>query len=150
MTQPSIMWTKVESPYFPTTWPPSTDTVWVRYTFAYGSNPSVLMDGVYVTAPLSKTEWKGGSSSTITLSDALTEAGRQGVVPLDKATLAILGTGETISAYCLTLTALPDLSQGETQNLLAYYRAWFQYNGAFLNLIRTDHAGFIDWVRSNQ
>ena len=39
------VWRKVRSPLFPSNWAPSADTVWVRYTFAYGSNPTELMDG---------------------------------------------------------------------------------------------------------
>jgi hypothetical protein len=66
--QPDMtMWTKTESPLFPVTWLPTSNTVWVRYTFAYGNNPAKLMDGAYVTNPLSKTEWKGGISKTTVL-----------------------------------------------------------------------------------
>lgn len=144
----AIHWSKTESPPFPNEWPPTTKTVWIRYTFAYGSGPA-LMDGAYVTAPLSRTEWRGGVASTVTLSDALTEAGTQGIVPLDDATLALLEKGETISTFVLALSTLPDLSQSETQQMLAYYNAWFSHNGTFLNLIRADHAAFIDWILSN-
>src|SRR5262245_29272738 len=31
------VWRKVRSPLFPSNWAPTAETVWVRYTFAYGS-----------------------------------------------------------------------------------------------------------------
>jgi hypothetical protein len=149
-TQPDMtVWSKTESPPLPTTWPPTSDTVWVRYTFAYGNNPSELMDGNYVTSPLSKTEWRGGTSTTTVLSNDMTRATVQGVVPLDEQTRLILDTEEQVSAYCLGLTDLPDPNAPETRAMLAYYGMWFQYNGAFLGLIRKDHAGFVEWVASN-
>lgn len=145
-----IMWTKMDSPLFPSTWPPTSDTVWVRYTFAYGFNPSRLMDGNYVTLPLSKTEWKAGTSTTTVLSEEMMQAAVQGVVPLDEHSRLILESGPQVSDYCLALTTLPDLAQDEAKTMLAYYKTWLQYNGAFAELIRADHAAFIDWVRQSQ
>ena len=141
-----IIWQKVESPPFPAAWPPMAETVWVRYTFAYGINPALLADGSYVTGPLSKTEWKAGSASTTILSNELKDAGIQGVVPLDSETRIILEKEKQVSEYCLTLIALPDIDTAQTKEMLAYYNAWFKYNGVFLDLIREDHAEFIDWV----
>lgn len=150
MPPSSIMWTRTESPLFPTDWPPSAETVWVSYTFAYGIDPTTLMDGSYVTAPLSKTEWRAGSGTTIILSDQMREAGIQGVTSLDEQARRILMTGRRVSQSCLALTALPDLDQNETKELLAYYGTWFQYNGTFVGLIRRDHAAFMDWILANQ
>jgi hypothetical protein len=149
-TSPNIMWTKTESPLFPANWPPTLETVWVRYTFAYGRNPALLMDGAYVTSPLSKTEWKAGNVSTITISNEMTEAAIQGVIPLDNGTTAILENEKRVSEYCLTMAAVPNLDTVETKEILAYYAAWFKYNSAFLDLIRDNHAEFIDWVEINQ
>jgi hypothetical protein len=143
---PEIKWSETQSPLLPVTWPPTADTVWVRYTFAYGSNPALLMDGNYVTNPLSKTEWKAGVESTIVLSEEMTQVAIQGMVPLDEETQKILDTESRVSEYCLNLTGLPDPNAPETQELLTYYRAWFKYNDTFLGLVRTDHADFIDWV----
>lgn len=145
----AIHWEETESPQFPNEWPPTAETVWTRYTFAYGSTPA-LMDGVYVTAPLSKTEWRDGVPTTFILSDARTDAGTQGIVPLDDATLALLEKGETISSFVLTLTALPDLSTSDAQQMLAYYNAWFLHHGTFFNMIRDNHTAFIDWILANQ
>lgn len=145
----AIHWEETESPPFPSEWPPTVETVWTRYTFAYGSS-FALMDGVYVTAPLSKTEWRGGVSSTVILSDTLTESGTQGIVPLDDATLALLEKDEPISTFVLTLTALPDLSASDAQQMLAYYNAWFLHHGTFFNMIRDNHTAFIDWILANQ
>jgi hypothetical protein len=147
---PGISWTKAETPLFPENWPPTSETVWVQYTFAYGMDPVNLMDGSYVTQPLSKMEWKNGNSSTTKLNDEMTQAGIQGIVPLNDKTSLILEKGKQVSAYCLTLTELPDLNLTETEEMLAYYNAWFKYNGAFLKLITEDHTAFIDWVLQNQ
>jgi hypothetical protein len=143
------MWTKTDSPLLPLTWPPTPDTVWVRYTFAYGVNPTLLQDGNYVTAPLSKTEWKAGRSTVTVLTENMTQVGVQGIVPLTDASRRALEAGAQVSDFCLTLTALPDLTQSDSQTMLAYYKAWFQYNGAFLNLVRAGHVDFIAWVEQN-
>ena len=148
---PEIMWRKAESPLFPANWPPTSETVWVRYTFAYGSNPANLIDGNYVTNPLSKTEWRaGGISTTIVLSNDMTQAAVQGVLPLDSQTRIILENEKQVSAYCLRMTELPNPNMPETKEMLVYYHVWFKYNGAFLDLIRNNHAGFIDWVVLNE
>lgn len=144
-----ISWTKVESPLFPTSWPPTADTVWVRYTFAYGSNPSQLMDGTYVTYPLAKTEWQGGKSTTTELSSDMTQAAVQGVMPLDDGSRLILENEKKVSEYCLQLAALPDLSSPEAKEFLDYYHTWFKYNDAFLGLISKDHTTFIEWIGQN-
>lgn len=149
-TQPpfGISWWEAETPLFPNAWPPTASTVWVSYTFAYGSNPTQLVDGSYVTAPLAKTEWQNGVATTAPLSNDKTEVTIQGVVPLDEKAQTVLNTGPQVADFCRALTALPAPDQSETQQMLAYYRAWFQYNGAFLNLIRENHVAFIDWVNA--
>ncbi len=144
---PDTLWQTTESPLFPNTWPPTSATIWTRYTFAYGHNPAKLIDGAYVTLPLAKTDWTtNGVSTTITLSNNMTQAAIQGVVPLDAQAQADLSKGQQISNECLKLIGLPDTNVPETKDLLTYYRAWFKYNGAFLGLIRQEHAAFINWV----
>lgn len=146
---PEIMWAETQSPFFPTTWPPSSNTTWVRYTFAYGSNPAMLIDGSYVTYPLSKTEWNAGIESTTQLNKEKTQAVIQGIVPLDEETQKILEDEKLISEYCLTLTDLPDLNTPEAKKMLAYYNTWFKYNNAFVELVKSDHSEFINWVVQN-
>ena len=145
-TSSDILWRETQSPLLPTAWPPTTDTVWIRYTFAYGSNPTQLMDGNYVSYPLSKTEWKAGVESTTMLNKEKIEAATQGMTPLDEESQKILKNESRVSEFCLKLTGLPDPQTPETQEFLAYYRAWFKYNGAFLGLIRPDHGAFIEWI----
>jgi hypothetical protein len=148
--QPDLTsWTETKSPLFPVNWPPTSDTVWISYTFAYGRNPTTLMDGAYVTYPLSKTEWKGGISTSIELSRDMTQAAVQGMVPLDSETSKILENEKQVAAICLKMTELPDLNMPETKEMLAYYHAWFKYNNAFLELIRKDHPAFIEWISTN-
>lgn len=150
MLSDMISWSKTESPIFPSNWPPTADTVWVSYTFAYGSNPAALMDGAYVTSPLARTEWKGKVSTTTELSNEVKQASIQGVLPLDSQTLTILEKGNQAFEYCLNMTELPKRDKQETKEMLAYYQAWFKYNGAFLTLMREDHVDFIDWVSLNK
>lgn len=150
-TSPDLtVWRQVRSPLFASTWAPTAETVWVRYTFGYGTNPSQLRDGEYVTKPLSKTECRGDVVKTTVLSDKMAQAAIQGVLPIDKPTSLLLQNEKPVTRDCVKMTQLPDLDLPETKELLAYYRAWFKYNGAFLDLIRTDHKDFIDWVMSNK
>lgn len=152
-TSPSpdlTLWRQVRSPLFPSNWAPTAETVWVRYTFAYGSNPTQLRDGDYVTMPLSKTECRGDVLKTTMLRDKMSQAAIQGILPIDKPTSLLLQNEKPVTGDCVMMTQLPDLNLPETKELLAYYRAWFKYNGAFLNLIRKDHKDFIDWVMLNE
>ncbi len=144
------VWRKIESPLFPADWPPTADSVWVRYTFAYGSNPAKLVDAVSVTEPLSKTEWKGGVSTTTVLSTDMKQAAVQGTFPLEEEIQGILDTEKQVSGYSLKLSALPDPNMSETKEMLAYYQAWFKNNNAFLGLIRENHTDFINWVTSGK
>jgi hypothetical protein len=104
------------------------------------------MDGVCVKSPLSKTEWEGGTSTTTVLSKDRKQETTQGMVPLDEQAGVILETGPRVSEYCLKLIALPDQTTSDAHDMLFYYQTWFKYNGAFLGLIRNDHADFIEWV----
>jgi hypothetical protein len=62
----------------------------------------------------------------------------------------ILENGPQVSEYCLKLTELPGLNQPETMEMLAHYHVWFKYNNSFLDLIRKNHADFVDWVIQNK
>jgi hypothetical protein len=149
-TPDSTVWRELHSPLFPSNWAPTAETVWVRYTFAYGINPDLLMDGEYVTKPLSKTECSGDVVKTTVLSNEMVQAAIQGVIPIDEATRLILQNEKPVAGDCVNMAQLPDTNLPETKELLAYYRAWFKYNGAFLDFIRKDHADFIEWVISNE
>lgn len=142
-----ISWSRVESPIFPDTWPPTNNTIWISYTFAYGTSPA-LMDGARVSPPIAKTEWKNGISTTVETGTEMQAAAIQGIVPLDEEALAFLEAEARVSTFCLSLNGQPDLNTAETQEMLAFYNAWFRYNSAFLDLIRDDHNAFIDWVET--
>jgi len=94
------MWSTTQSPLLPSEWPPTASTTWVRYTFAYGTNPTTLMDGAYVTQPLMRTivQRDGTDGEATTLSISLEEADIQGVKPLDAASSAVLGKGAQVQA----------------------------------------------------
>ena len=87
-----------------------------------------------------------GTESTTVLNKEISQAAIQGMVPLDEEAQKTLQNEKQVSEYALTLTELPDPAKPDTLELLAYYRTWFKYNGAFLELIRSDHEVFIDWV----
>lgn len=147
---PQAMWTMMQSPLFPSEWPPTASTTWVRYTFAYGNNPTRLMDGAYVTQPLTRTivQRDGTAGESTTLGSALEEAGIQGVKPLDAASSAAQGKGTQVQAQLLSLQASPD--ETVTAEVRAYYRVWVGLNGAFAKFIRPDHATFFQWIESEQ
>lgn len=143
-----IAWSTIQSPLFPSEWPPTSSTVWVRYTFAYGANPTTLMDGAYVTKPLTRTIVRrdGRDGEVITLSTALESVGIQGVKPLDAASSTVLGKGSQVQAQCLQLQSMPD--ETAAAELREYYRVWVKLNGAFTGFIRVNHAAFFDWIDS--
>lgn len=145
---PPISWHTTQSPPFPDEWPPTTSTVWVRYTFAYGSNPSALADGAYVTLPLTRTELRerGASAITTTLRTGLESAGIQGVTPLDAQSRAALETAPRVAAFGLQFIAAPDPEAANTRELREFYRTWLKFNGAFAKWIQPDHAAFFDWL----
>ena len=144
------MWSTTQSPLFPTEWPPTTSTMWVRYTFAYGTNPTTLMDGAYVTRPLTRTiiQRDGTDGAATTLSTVMEEAGTQGVKPLDAASSTTLGKGAQVQAQLLRLQATPD--ETEAAEVREYYRVWISLNGVFAKFIRPDHAAFFDWIEVTQ
>jgi hypothetical protein len=144
------MWTTTHSPLFPAEWPPTTSTTWVRYSFAYGTNPTTLMDGAYVTKPLTRTvvQRDGTEGAATTLNTALEEASIQGVKPLDAASSAALGKGPQVQTQLLQLQALPD--EAVAAEARAYYRVWISLNGAFAGYIRSNHAAFFEWIEADQ
>jgi len=147
---PQAMWTMMQSPLFPSEWPPTASTTWVRYTFEYGRNPTKLMDGAYVTQPLTRTivQRDGSDGEATTLSTALEEAGIQGVKPLDAASSAVLGKGAQVQAQLLALQALPD--EAVAAQVREYYRVWVGLNGTITKFIRPNHTAFFEWIEAGQ
>ena len=145
-SKPPMMWSITQSPLFPARWPPTASTTWVRYSFAYGTNPTTLMDGAYVTQPLTRTVVHRDvtDGETTTLSTALEAVGIQGVKPLDAASSTALDKGLQVQTLCLQLQALPD--EATAAELREYYRVWMNLNGAFAAQIRAEHIDFFDWI----
>jgi hypothetical protein len=146
--QAPIMWRTTQSPVFPGEWPPTSATEWVRYTFAYGSNPAALADGVYVTRPLMRTEVRrdGTAGNAITLSTTRESVGIQGMSPLTPASSETLSKGPHVQDQCLQLATLPD--EAMAVELREYYRTWINFNGAFAAQIRPEHGDFFDWLEN--
>jgi hypothetical protein len=142
-----ISWNPSYSVLFPSEWPPTPTTTWVRYAYAQGMDMD-LHDGVRVTGPWARLELHGSQStaSIVPLSGTLEAVTIQGVQPIDSATQAVLAGGDDVSAYCLRLTALPQANNPSTDDMRIYYHTWFKYNGAFVDLIRKDHEKFLAWV----
>ena len=103
-----------------------------------------------MTQPLTRTIVRrdGRDGEATTLSTALESASIQGVTPLDANSKAALDTGAAVSARCLKLTALPD--EQTAVELRTYYRTWIKLNGAFVALVRANHASFLDWIDAAQ
>lgn len=142
-----IAWSPAYSVLFPTEWPPTPATVWVRYAYAQGMDLN-LHDGVRVATPWARLELRGGQN-TVTLTPLgakLEPVSVQGVTPLDEAAQAVLVKGDEVSAYCLQLTALPPSNNPQTNAMRAFYQTWLQYNGALVELIRPNHEKFLAWV----
>jgi hypothetical protein len=147
--QPPIMWRTTQSPLFPSAWPPTVSTTWVRYTFAYGTNPTTLMDGAYVSQPLTRTiiQRDGTVNEVSTLDTTLESVAIQGVAPLDAAASATLENGPQVQAQVLQLTTLP--IETAAAELREFYRTWIKLNGAFAQQIRAEHAAFFDWIEND-
>lgn len=147
---PQAMWTTMQSPLFPSEWPPTAATTWVRYTFAYGRNPTTLIDGVYVTKPLTRTliQRDGTEGTATTLRTEFEEAATQGVKPLDAASSTALGTSAQVETQLLSLQAAPD--EAVAAEVRAYYRVWIGLNGAFTKFIHPSHVAFLEWIGTGQ
>ncbi len=142
-----ISWSPAYSALFPTEWPPTPTTVWVRYAYAQGRDMD-LSDGVRVAAPWAKLELRGGSSTVniIPLKASLEPDTTQGVSPVDAATQAVLAKGDEVSAYCLQLTDLPQPNSQPAADMRTFYQTWLKYNGALVELIKPNHEKFLAWL----
>jgi hypothetical protein len=145
--QMPISWRPAYSVLFPSEWSSTANTTWVRYAYAQGMDID-LRDGVRISAPWARLEFRGNADTVtiVLLSAKLEPMTTQGVQPIDAATQAILAKGDTVSAYCLQLTALPQSNNPQTIEMRTFYRTWLKYNGAFAALVRANHAQFLAWV----
>jgi hypothetical protein len=142
-----IAWSTATTPLFPNEWPPTPNTTWVRYAFAYGKDPQ-LADGNRVASPWARIEVSSGSDSATVVPLAATLEAKevQGVQPIDPAALNALEEGEQVTASALKLTQLPAPDSPEAAALRNYYRAWQKYNGAIASIIKPNHQAFFEWV----
>jgi hypothetical protein len=145
--KPSLTWRPAYSVLFPNEWPPTPSTTWVRYAYAQGLDLE-LHDAVRVSAPWAKLELRGNSDTVtiVPLTPKLEPVTTQGVQPIDEATQAALAQEAAVSTYCRQLTALPQPNSPQSTDMRAFYRTWLKYNGALVDLIRSNHAGFLAWV----
>jgi hypothetical protein len=143
-----ITWQPAYSALFPSEWPPTPSTIWVRYAYAQGSDLENLRDAVRISAPWARLELRGnlGMVTIVPLSAKLEPASTQGVQPLDEAAQVVLAKEAAVSAYCLQLTASPQPNSLQAANMRAFYRAWLKYNRALVDLIHSNHTGFLAWV----
>ncbi len=143
-----ISWQQADSVLFPSEWPPTANTIWMRYLYGQGMDMENLRDAVRISAPWARVELRG-NSNTITivpLNTKLEPVDTQGVQPIDAATQAVLAKEDAVSAYCLSLTALPPANDSHLAEMRTFYRTWLKYNGAVVDLIRSNHATFLAWV----
>jgi hypothetical protein len=147
--RPPVAWSRRTTPVFPTAWPPTATTVWVRYAYAAGRDlGGGLADGEQVAWPWARVELRPGAATAaiVPLSARLEPLAIQGVRPIDAATAARLRQEEQITAICLRMVGPPDPAAAETAELRAFYRAWLGFNGVIAGAIRSDHGAFLDWI----
>jgi hypothetical protein len=135
------------SPLFPTEWPPTPTTQWLRYAYAQGQDVS-LADGVHVAKPWAQVEMSGDSATAviIPLSIKLEPFAIQGVSPLEAESLAVLKQEDQVSTYALSLKDLPEPITDEITAMRAFYQTWLNYNGTIASEIKPNHTAFFEWL----
>jgi hypothetical protein len=142
-----ILWQPAYSPLFPTEWPPTPTTQWLRYAYAQGQDMS-LADGVHVAKPWAQVEMSGDSATAVItpLSIKLEPFAIQGVTPLEAETLAVLKQEDQVSTYAMRLKELPDPNTDEITAMRAFYQTWLNYNGTIASDINLHHIAFFNWL----
>jgi len=143
-----VLWTAVNSPYFPAEWPPTKTTVWTMYAYAQGMEPG-LADAVRISAAWARVERKPGDEYVKAI-DTLTRldvVGTQGNAPLSAGAAATLAQRDAVTEYALKLIAAPVESDPAAASMRAYYREWLRANGVFAAQIAKSHEAFFAWTR---
>jgi hypothetical protein len=143
-----IYWQQADSVLFPSEWPPTANTIWVRYLYAQGVDMENLADAVRISPPWARVELRGNATTVtiVPLNTRLEPVTTQGMQPIDEATQAVLAKEDAVSVYCLALTALPQSKNPEVSEMRAFYQTWLKYNGALVDLIRSNHEKFLNWI----
>lgn len=142
-----VMWNMAVTPVLPASWPPSANTLWVRYAYAQGMDMR-LADGVYITTPWAKVELRqhGVEATVVQLGTKLVENGIQGMVPLKQEEFAVLHNSEAPQTTALGLSTLPDPANKNVAAMKTYYKAWLQANGRIARMVEADHGVFFAWA----
>ncbi len=146
---PPFLWQRHSTPPLPLAWPPTRDTGWVRYEYAYGFDPVRTADAIRVAAPWARVQLDrdGQPREARLLETAGAELGLQGVFPTHPPSGAI--DGEQVrreEARALQLTVLPAPGSREQAGLAAFYGQWLQRNGVIAAAVRDAHEPFFAWI----
>ena len=146
-SKPTLSWKLSYSVAFPNDWSPTSNTIWTRYAYAQGMDLD-LRDAVRIASPWAKLELRGNSATVniASLSTKLDAVTVQGVSPIDATTRAILAKEKSVTDYALQLTSLPLKTDAQATEMRTFYKTWLKYNGALVDLIKSKHIAFLNWV----
>ena len=138
-------WKLARTTWFPTEWPPTGRTNWVRY--AYGLD--VTLDGSSgVSQPIAKIERRAGSGAlTVTpMSKTVAAVATHGVRP--HAGWKYTATDEQrILTMAFALRSAPPDDARADQGFRSYYASWLLGNAEIAAMIEPAHPSFFKWLR---
>jgi hypothetical protein len=145
-----VFWSRHLTPGFPAQWPPSPGREWIFYAFAYGSQPSVLVDGVWVTVPWARFVV---TPDDLVRFERLAQAprilaGSQGMRPLrPEEELLFRQSNAVFEEFADALRKKSEISPGPlVEKVRRSYRFWAGCNGVVAREIRRLHASFFEWL----
>ena len=137
------------TPWFPTQWPPSSETPWLRYGYARGQEfPPRIADGEQVSKVLLRAELIPYERKVKIswLQEKIEAQGIQGIRPLMPDEAEVLRQDKEIKIKVLGLQSLPPANDATGTQLKKYYRLWLQTNGVIADQIKGFHPAFFAWV----
>ena len=143
-----VVWNYVISPPFPAAWPP--DGKGMVYYYAYASGFRMgLVDAEVVAAPwgrLTADALAGVSPKLEMLGERLTDAGVQGVRPLEPEEISVYKTKEAVEARILALSQSKSIPPADEKLIRLYFCQWRKGNGVIAGQIGKFHPGFFKWL----
>jgi hypothetical protein len=133
-----VWWDPRVAPPLPSEWPMTPKGTLVRWVYAAGRDMN-LSDGERVAAPWARIDLSAeGARNLTTLSSALEPFDTQGVRPVSKAEVEVLGQLAEAEA---------SLRKNDLDAVKAGYCAWRSMNGTIAQRIEPKHAAFFKALR---
>lgn len=145
---PNSTWSMAQTPPMPSEWPPTQNTIWTTHLYAIGVVVPVKAGAPeQVSRPWGSIDVRAiAQSYTLSVArDAIVANAQQGVRPLTPQEQGILNSRQVVTDFARKLTALPSDDRNEAKTMRAFYRAWFDINGAILPYVAPPD-GFRKWV----